>query len=96
MFYRDVELFYEAERVCQKITEGNSTSFSEMTIFQQAFLCGLIKEKQPKKILEIGVAAGGTTAVILSCLKHLNYQAEMFSVDIKERWYRTEKRRQVF
>ncbi|MCI8400769.1 MAG: class I SAM-dependent methyltransferase [Lachnospiraceae bacterium] len=96
MFYRELELFYEPERECQKITKGNSKSFSEMTIFQQAFLCGLIKEKRPKKILEIGVAAGGTTAVILSCIKQLGYKAEMYSVDLEEKWYRTGKRETGF
>ena len=37
----------------------------EMSEFESAFLCGAIKQFRPKKILEVGVAAGATTAIIL-------------------------------
>ena len=36
----------------------------EMDSYDLAFLCGMIKNKEPKKLVEIGVAEGGTTAVI--------------------------------
>lgn len=89
MFYKKVNLFYEPEKICNKIISEENKNYSEMTVFQQAFLCGMIKENKPKKILEIGVAAGGTTAVMLSCLKMLDFNSEMYSVDICEKWYRT-------
>lgn len=54
------------------------------------------KEKNPTKILEIGVAGGGTTAIILTCLKILNKEARMYSVDLSEKWYRTNKRETGF
>lgn len=62
----------------------------EMTTFELAFLCGLIREKRPSKIVEIGVAAGGTTVVLLECLSSLglNEQTELFSLDISESFYR--------
>ena len=56
-----------------------------MTSFQHSFLCGLMKENRPKKIVEVGVSAGGTTGVILHCLKMLNIKSEMYSVDLEER-----------
>ena len=71
MFYKSVNLFYEPEMVCNQITENQSEKYSEMTSFEKAFLCGLLKEKRPKKIVELGVSGGGTTAVILTCLKLL-------------------------
>ena len=43
----------------------------EMSEFESAFLCGLLNKFQPKKILEVGVAAGGTTAIILQCMKNI-------------------------
>lgn len=62
----------------------------EMTEFESAFLCGLIKAKKPRKIVEVGVAAGGTTAIILQCLEMLglNETSELYSVDICELFYR--------
>ena len=61
----------------------------EMSEFESAFLCGLIKTNKPKKILEIGVAAGGTTAIILQCLSDLNmHDCEFISADLNEKYYR--------
>lgn len=56
----------------------------EMSEFESVFLCGLIREMKPKKIVEIGVAAGGTTAIILECLSQLdlnkNKNTELYSI----------------
>lgn len=89
MQYKSIELFYEPESVCNQITDNTSGEYSEMSSFQTAFLCGMLREKKPHKILEIGVSGGGTTAVILNCLKMLDSNAEMYSVDICKKWYRT-------
>lgn len=84
MMYRTVELYEQPEKMMGK--EG-VLRYSEMTSFQRAFLCGLIKEKRPKKIVEVGVSAGGTTALILQCLKLQNIKSEMYSVDLMGQWY---------
>ena len=60
----------------------------EMSEHDSAFLCGLIKKHAPKKILEIGVAAGGTTAIILKCLEQNEEPYQMYSVDINSFYYR--------
>ena len=86
--YSKVELYNEPEKKMEQMVELH---YSEMTSFQHSFLCGLIKEKKPRKIVEIGVSAGGTTALILQCLKMLNVEAEMYSVDLMKRWYQNEK-----
>lgn len=65
----------------------------EMSDSQLAFLCGIIKSKRPKKIVEVGVAHGGTTCVIIQCLKMLGYPVELHSVDILEECYRAKGRR---
>ncbi|MCI5933898.1 MAG: class I SAM-dependent methyltransferase [Lachnospiraceae bacterium] len=66
---------------------------SEMSEFENSFVCGLIKEKRPSKILEIGVAAGGTTTVIMNCLNKLNLASEMYSVDLSPDYYRNPEKK---
>lgn len=83
--YRSVELYNKPDEQIVNL------SYSEMTSFQRAFLCGLIKEHRPGKIVEVGVSAGGTTRVVLKCLQMLDIKAEMYSVDWSERWYRDER-----
>lgn len=61
---------------------------SEMSNLQHALLCGLIKQYKPKKIVEVGVAAGGTTAVILNCISTLKLHSVLYSVDKSENYYR--------
>ena len=75
--------YYEPISILEEI-EGNS----EMTYEQLGFLCGLIKERSPKKIVEVGVASGGTTAVILNAIKILGLSTQMVSVDKMKRFYR--------
>lgn len=86
--YKTVELYSKPEEELREVLDQH---YSEMTSFQHAFLCGLIKEERPKKIVEIGVSAGGTTSTMLLCLKNLNMEAEIYSVDLAEKWYRNEK-----
>ena len=54
----------------------------EMSESESAFLCGALKQFRPKKILEVGVAGGGSTSVILQALEDLGAPYEMHSVDI--------------
>lgn len=85
--YKPVELYDEPER---EIEEVMDLYYSEMTSFQRSFLCGIIKEKRPGKIVEIGVSAGGTTALIVQCLKLQRIKSEIYSVDLMEQWYRNQ------
>ena len=57
----------------------------EMSEFESAFLCGALKKFQPKKILEVGVAEGGTTAIILQCLEDIGEKYIMRSIDVSEK-----------
>ena len=64
----------------------------EMSPEQHAFLCGLIKENRPQKILEIGTSAGGTTAIILNCCNKLKLNAEVYTIDLLGTcWHDSEK-----
>ncbi|MDD3415211.1 MAG: hypothetical protein PHY47_14570 [Lachnospiraceae bacterium] len=58
--YKEIVLNFEALQVIKSVEKATSRYVStEMTEFDLAFLCGLIKEKKPRKIVEalmVGVA----------------------------------------
>lgn len=85
---KDFELFFEPRNNCladYNWPEGEP----EMSAFESAFLCGLIKHYEPHKIVEVGVAGGGTTAIILKCIEMLGLSDTiMYSVDIADKFYR--------
>ena len=66
--------------------EDNKTNV-EMTDDEIWFLKSFIKKYHPKKIVEIGVSAGGNT---VNLLKWKDEDAQLFSVDICRQWYRDE------
>jgi len=83
--FKNVELYKQPLDIFEKMPQYRK--YCEMSEFEQSFLCGLLKEKKPKKVLEIGVSAGGTTAVILNCLSLLGNEAEMYSIDLCNTYY---------
>ena len=58
-----------------------------------SFLCDLIRESQPTKCFEVGVASGMSTAFLLQALAKLGPERELVSVDISSQYYadRTKK-----
>lgn len=63
----------------------------EMSEFDSAFLCGILRKFTPRKVLEVGIAGGGTTAIIEKCLCEINDNFELYSIDISEEFYRDNK-----
>lgn len=61
-------------------------NYSEMSDQDRAFLNSLLLRKQPKKILEIGVAKGGSSLVILNAIKD-SPDAHLYSCDYSENCY---------
>lgn len=84
MMFQRIELYNEPCAIINKMEEG----YCEMTLPEQGFLCGLIRNFLPKKVVEIGVAGGGTTSVVMNCLNLLKSNAKMFSIDLNEECYR--------
>lgn len=87
--YDKIELDYNIEASAREdikrlIVDGSA----EMNKFQHAFVAGLFKKYKPHKILEIGIAAGGTTCFLHECTKKYGYKLEIFSVDKFENYYR--------
>ena len=62
------------------------TQYSEMSDQDRNFLNSLILREKPKKIVEIGVAKGGSSGIILNAIKNLN-GAHLFSVDLNKECY---------
>ena len=81
--FKQVEHWYEPADYCRK----NSGFACEMSRDDHGFLCGIIKMIRPRKILEVGVAEGGTTAVIVKSMEILGLGCEMYSVDICDKLY---------
>ena len=89
MIYDEIKLDYNIEASAREdikrlIVDGSA----EMNEFQHAFVAGLFKKYKPRKILEIGIAAGGTTCFLHECKKKYGYKLEIFSVDKFENYYR--------
>ena len=67
-----------------KITKSKLTS--EMTYLERYFLNGIVRQTKPKKILELGVSAGGSSAIILNAIKDFD-NAKLYSVDYNTKLY---------
>jgi predicted O-methyltransferase YrrM len=81
----------EIETLCPSSSETDPFDYIiGMAQEETAFLCGLLREKRPAKLLEVGVNKGGTTAVILKALDMLQAKARLISVDINPDVYAKE------
>ena len=56
-------------------------SISEMTQNERSFLNALILRNKPKKILELGVSAGGSAIIILNAIKEFK-DSKLYSIDL--------------
>ncbi len=92
----DIDLYMEPQKILEVIKREFGHGYAEMTSWQQGFLCELIRKYNPQKILEIGVSAGGTTAVILNVLTILDSKAKFYSLDYAKHYYRDESRKTGF
>ena len=85
-FFETVEVFNEPrQKYMERIKEPSWQPGMSET--ESGFLCGLIKQYRPRKILEVGVAAGGTTAIIMQCVENLRLECEIYSVDYVEQFH---------
>jgi len=75
--------------------EPELKALSEMSVSERQFLNGIIRQHRPKKIVEIGVAAGGSSAVILNAIKDIE-GAHLYSHDYFEAYYRDNTKKTGF
>ncbi len=90
MYYiNEIELFKKPKNeIIPKIN-----GVTEMTDFESSFLCGIIIKYKPRKCVEVGIAEGGTTAVIMQCLTMIHGDVGdadkpiVYGVDLSEKLY---------
>lgn len=75
------------DQVKEKIKEK-----SEMHFTEQAFLNGLIRKYKPKKILELGVSAGGSSVIMLNASKDIK-GSKVYSIDKLNYYYKNHKKK---
>lgn len=81
----DNHILDEINSILDEETPGNK--LSEMTYWERKFLNGIIRLTKPKKILEVGVAAGGSSSIILNAVKDMD-NSILYSIDYNEKFYR--------
>lgn len=84
-FIRSTE---DESKVLNEILDGVTVN-SEMSLLDKEFLNSLLLRLKPKKILEVGVAAGASSVIMLNAIKN-NPNARLYSIDFEKRWYRNE------
>lgn len=74
----------EIELIAGEISQHDNTINVEMSNDEIWFLKYLLKTYKPKKIVEVGISAGGNT---VNLLQWKNKDAQLFSIDIATQWY---------
>ena len=69
--------------IYNNINNNNLSRCSRMWGNQREFLNGVVRKFMPKKILEIGVAEGGSSIVILNAIKDIK-NSHLFSIDLSK------------
>ena len=75
----------EIELVAEELTQEDNNINVEMTDGEIWFVKNFISKCNPKKIVEIGISAGGNT---VNLLKWKDKDTQLFSIDLSEEWYR--------
>jgi predicted O-methyltransferase YrrM len=68
--------------------DNSYKQISEMTQQEREYLNALILRNRPKKLLEIGVSAGGSSIVMLNAIKDIQ-SSKLYSIDYVDYYYRT-------
>ena len=78
-----------------KKIENEIKNYIELTPEEQKFMNGLIRNIKPKKIVEIGVSKGGSSALILNAIKDIN-GSKLYSIDKSSYCYREKNKKTGF
>ena len=70
-------------------------SYSEMSMREIEFLNSIILRYKPKKCLELGIAAGSSSVVLLNAIKD-SPSAELISFDYSDNYYRDDSKKTGF
>lgn len=87
--------FHQFEKEHLDSIDERISSSSEMTQNERRFLNGLIRYYKPKKILEVGIAAGSSSVVILNAIADRE-DSKLYSVDYSTEYYRDRSKKSGF
>lgn len=80
---------YEKNIITEKI---KNQSGWELSSVQPALINGLIRKHKPKNCLEIGVAQGGSSILILNAIKDIS-DSILVSIDLYENYYKDKRKK---
>ena len=80
---------YENNIITEKMKQNSNWELSSV---QAAFINGLIRKYKPKNCLEIGVAKGGSSILILNAIKDFP-DSILISIDLNENYYKNKTKR---
>lgn len=70
-------------------------SYSEMTLSEQEFLTDLVRQYKPKKLLELGIASGSSSVLLLNAIKDMP-ESHLTSIDYSTLYYRNKSKNSGF
>lgn len=82
----ETHILNEIIDILNQPTSNGYGKISEMSDQEKRFLNGIIRQNKPKKILELGVASGGSSAIILNAIKDID-NAKLYSIDYSKKYY---------
>ena len=81
------DCWYEPLEILNEVPKEWTIERRQVRDFDQALICGIIRERKSKKIVEIGIAEGGTTAVIAKAVSMLELDSRIYGVDLSRKLY---------
>ena len=91
MIFENIE-YFDNDILCN--LDSRIFQYSLMSDIERKFLNGIVRKEKPKKILELGVCAGGSSAIILNAIKD-NEDAFLYSVDYIAQYHDSEQQRDI-
>ena len=86
------EIFEEIDTSILLKIQDKLEGIIEMKPDERKFINGIIRKYKPKKLVEIGIAQGGSSALILNAIKDMP-NAKLFSIDKSDVWYRDKSKK---
>lgn len=77
----------EAIQLYKEFLTPTLDQYSEMTHDERIFFVDTLMKHKPKKILEVGVSAGGSATLILETVKRISPNSQLHSIDLSEYWW---------
>ncbi len=86
----------EESKKCLEALDPQYKTVSEMAESEREFLTELILRYKPKKVLEVGIAAGSSSVGMLNALKSNQESFEFHSVDYSKQYYKDREKKTGF